>query len=435
MATIFKSLFFCMLFLSFSNLMSKEIHIQTILEVKINSSINPATLSYLKSSFQKEKEISADLLLIKLNTPGGLVTTTKEILTLMGESEKPVAIWITPEGASATSAGAIIASGAHLLFMSGGTNIGAATPIEMSGDIKESDGRNKAINDLVSLVESLAKERGRATAPFKLMIEKANSFSSFDAKKEGIIDEIVNNEAELFKALNREIVIKGEKVKLTAQTPVIHTFEMDQGQRLLDILANPSLAYVLFVIGAALIYLELQAAGGFIAGSLGAIALILAGIGFQLLPLNFGALGLIFLSFILFVIEIFMTSYGLLAVFGLISLSIGSLFLYRTDDAYLFMGHSVIISTILAVALFIALVSYLFIKDSIRLKKNKRDHFTIIGKHGTVCEIEGDFYRVRIDGELWSASSSSKLSLGDKIVVQSEEEGMKLKVDPLSPPR
>src|SRR5690606_209302 len=115
------------------------------------------TLSYLRTSFKQAQSEDFQAILISLNTPGGLVSTTKDILTLFGESDLPVIVWIRPEGASATSAGAIIAAGSHLLFMSDGTNIGAATPIEMSGDIKQQDARSKAINDLVALVQSLSE--------------------------------------------------------------------------------------------------------------------------------------------------------------------------------------------------------------------------------------------------------------------------------------
>ena len=146
---------------------SETYTISKILRLKIQSSINPATMSYLKTGFKKAQEENFHLILIEMNTPGGLVTTTKEILTLIGESEIPSAVWIRPEGASATSAGAIIASGAHLLFMSEGTNIGAATPIQMSGDIdKKSDARKKAINDLVALVQSLSEARNRNAVLF-----------------------------------------------------------------------------------------------------------------------------------------------------------------------------------------------------------------------------------------------------------------------------
>ena len=152
------------------------IKIEKILQLNIESSINPATYNYLAEGFKAAKNQKIDMILVTMNTPGGLVSTTKKILTLFGDSDIPVVVWIKPEGSSATSAGAIIASGAHGLYMSEGTNIGAATPIQMSGDIQQKDMKNKAINDLVALVSSLAETRGRTAKHVGELLEIASSF-------------------------------------------------------------------------------------------------------------------------------------------------------------------------------------------------------------------------------------------------------------------
>ena len=146
--------------------------------MNINSSINTSTLDYLEHSFKKVKNYEAPLVLIKLNTPGGFVTTTKDIMTLIGDVDFPVVIWITPEGASATSAGAIISSSAHFLFMSEGTNIGAATPIGLGKDIEQKDAKSKAVNDLVALTQSLSEARGRDPIGFGKMISEAKSYKT-----------------------------------------------------------------------------------------------------------------------------------------------------------------------------------------------------------------------------------------------------------------
>ncbi|MCO4795647.1 MAG: ATP-dependent Clp protease proteolytic subunit, partial [Bacteriovoracaceae bacterium] len=188
---------------------SLEIH--KIIQLDIESSINPATFNYLSQGFIQAKKNKSDMILVTMNTPGGLVTTTKKILTLFGDSNTPVVVWIKPEGASATSAGAIIASGAHGLYMSEGTNIGAATPIQMSGDIKQKDMKSKAINDLVALVQSLAETRGRNAKLFGEMIEKASSFKSKEAAEKNLIDGIANTESELIEKLDGRIFhIKGQ---------------------------------------------------------------------------------------------------------------------------------------------------------------------------------------------------------------------------------
>jgi membrane-bound serine protease (ClpP class) len=405
----------------------------------INSSINPATFSYLKSGFEEAKSSNADIVLITMNTPGGLVTTTKDILTLFGESQIPVVVWIKPEGASATSAGAIIASGAHLLFMSEGTNIGAATPIQMGKDIdKKSDMRKKAINDLVALVQSLAETRGRNQKLFGEMIAKASSFKAQEAKKENLINDIANTRSELMEKMNSaKLRLKGKDYQLSLKSSSVNfrTIEMDLGQKLLNVFANPSTAYVLFLIGAALLYLEFQAAGGFVAGSIGAVCLLLAGIGFQVLPLNFGALGLIVVSFILFVMEAFITSYGILSLAGLASLIAGSLFLFRTDDAYLSLSTSFILAVVAAIGSFLGLCLFLILKERKNVGKEKFND--AIDKTGAVVKYlrkDGnvDLYQVKIGGEFWNAHSEDKLEVGDQIkVVTKEENTMNLNVKKL----
>lgn len=410
-----------------ANLGTNVITIQKIARLNIESSINPATYSYLESGFKEAREANHDAILIELNTPGGLVTTTKKILTLFGSSDIPVIVWIRPEGASATSAGAIIASGSHLLYMSEGTNIGAATPIQMGKDIdKKSDMRKKAINDLVALVQSLAETRGRNPKLFGEMIEKAASFKAGEAKEKNLIDDIVNTDGELYRKLNgAKIRLKGQDMTIALDNPRQKVIEMDSGQKLLNIFADPSTAYVLFLIGAALLYLEFQAAGGFIAGSIGAVCLLLAGIGFQVLPLNFGALGLIVVAFVLFVLEAFVTSYGILSLAGLASLIAGSLFLFRTDDAYLSLSTSFILAVVAAISSFLGLCLFLIIKERKNIGKEKFND--TISKPGTVVKFlkeEGDrkLYQIKIGGEFWNAFCSEELNSGDQVMVNEKEE-------------
>lgn len=413
------------LLVAFSSLTySNDYEVDRIHQLEINSSINPATFNYLSTNFKKIK--TNDLVLIKLNTPGGLVSTTKEILTLIGEASFPVVIWVTPEGASATSAGAIIASAAHVLFMSEGTNIGAATPIGLGKDIKESDARSKAINDLVALVTSLSKARGRNAEGFAEMIEDAASFDSQEAKDNKLIDDIVSSFKGLKKKLNdRDIKIKGKSFKLKVDEVELVKHDMDIGQNILNIFANPTTAYILFLLGAALLYVEFQAAGGFIAGALGAVSLILAGIGFQVLPLNIGALALIVLAFILFVMEMYITSYGILSIGGVVALIFGSLFLYRTDDSFLALKTSIIISTVVSILAFMGVIAYALIKDA---RKKKPNFFVPVDETGTVMKFlkeEGDkkVYQIKVYGEIWNATCIEELQDGDQVKVIKEDQG------------
>lgn len=437
-------------------------HIRTVLQLEVSSSINPATLNYFRNAYERARQENYDLIVITINTPGGLVSTTKDILTLIGDASFPTAIWIRPEGASATSAGAIIASAAHLLYMSEGTNIGAATPVQMGGDIEGEQGekkeeektsenteakserpltveqrlleelkknkegggdmRAKAVNDLVALIQSLSEARGRNAELYAEMIRNAASFKSREALENNLIDGIANNLDDLFEqADGREIMVKGKTYQLIVKNPRVTVKQMDLGQKLLDIFANPGLAYILFLIGAALIYLELQAPGGFIAGSIGVICIIMAGIGFQVLPLHFGALGLIVLSFLLFIMEIYVTSFGVLSVAGLAALVSGSLFLYRGDDGYLELSHSFIFSSVGAVLVFMGLIVYMFIRD--RKTGDTTDFNKVVGKHAVVMSelpsIEPGyyFYQIKVNGEIWRARTKTPVSLHQTVTI------------------
>lgn len=409
------------------DLSTHDYTVKHIITLTVDSSINPATLSYLQTHIQATNPAQGELVSIQLNTPGGLVSTTKEIITLIGESEVPIIIWITPQGASATSAGAIIASSAHLLFMSEGTNIGAATPVALGKDIEKSDGREKAINDLVALVTSLSQSRGRNQEAFEKMISESASFKAQESLQKKIVDGIVNRESELLDQIDGKLIrIKGKELKLKLGNKLsFEQKEMDPGQKILNIFSNPMTAYIFFILGAALLYLEFQAPGGFIAGSLGAVFLVLAGIGFQVLPLNFGALGLIILSFILFILEIYITSYGILALAGTAALVFGSLFLYRTENAYVDMQLPLILSVVGAVLLYVFVVGYVLFSGR---KKKLVKFFDLSGQTSRILRQtrQSDqlfHYQVKIGAETWNAVSEKEYAPGDlvKIIEQDND--------------
>ena len=422
-----------LLFFFWSSLLTAEVlDVNRILRLEIHSSINPATYNYLKNAFAEAKKQDCDLVLIRLNTPGGLISTTKDILSLFGESDVPIVVWVGPSGATATSAGAIIASAAHILLMSEGTGMGAATPVQMGKDVPK-DARKKAISDLVTLTQSLARSRGRNSQGLGEMISAAKSFGPQQALKKGFIDGIVNTEKELLNYLGgRDFILKGNKKTVAMKEFQLISFDMDWGQRLLNILAHPSLAYILFLLGAALIYLEFQAPGGLVAGAMGVLSLILAAIGFQVLPLNFGALGLIIASLIFFIMEIYVVSYGALSFVGLGALLTGSLFLFRTDNSYLELSQGVIFGAIGTIVLFLIFVAMVMLKTHKYIGKKRFNG--AVGKSGKICDLlekndEYYIYQVKIGGELWRAETKNPRKPGEfcKILDQ-DNENMLLKI-------
>lgn len=398
------------------NSLAVDLDIKEVSVLSVNSAITPATYDYLKQNFQLLPKSS--LIVIRLNTPGGLVSTTKDIITMVGREKRPLVVWITPEGASASSAGAIIASAAHFIFMSPGTNIGAATPVALGEDLKESDGRSKALNDLSALVRSLSESRGRPPEPFEKMIRTAESYTDKEALKLGIIDGIISSERDILNFIQKKTInIDGVVTNLKADDVSVKIYEPSMGQSILEVLANPSTAYIIFLIGVALIYFEFQAPGGYIAGAFGVCFIILSGIAFQVLPLDWGSMGLIMAGIFLLILEVFVVSYGLLSIAGLIAFTIGSLFLFKGDTGFISIQYPVIISTLAGVTVGVGLLVWYLWRDSKR-QVIPVDFFLPIGAKGQVLSrINSHEYQVKVKGEIWRATAEEELNENDPIAV------------------
>jgi membrane-bound serine protease (ClpP class) len=421
---LFIGLFVCVLFG----------HAQTVYDVRevrllsVKSAITPATFDYLENQLGKAADNRISI--IKMNTPGGLVTTTKDIISLFAKGRHPVVVWVAPEGASAASAGSIIASGAHFIFMAPGTNMGAATPVGLGEDIKESDGRKKAMNDLMATVRSLSELRGRPAKPFEEMIKDAKSFTEKEAFNLKIIDGIVSDEKSLLKELNGKKwkSDKDEFVLSISESVPVKEISPSLGQQILEVLTNPSTAYFLFLLGAALLYFELQAPGGYIAGSIGASFLVLAAVAFQVLPLDWGAFGLILVGIVCLVLEMYITSYGLLALAGIGAFVLGSLFLFHGEGGFISIQYPVLFSTFLGILVPLAFLSWWLVKD-MKKKKDPAHFFVPLASEGVVMAKKGEHYQVKVRGEIWNAKGDEELSAGDHVsVVEADSKQLILKV-------
>lgn len=402
--------------LPFKAIGAVTLEINQLAFLTVNSAITPATFDYLKQNFESVPRSS--LIIIKMNTPGGLVSTTKDIITMAGHSKRPFVIWIMPEGASAASAGSIIASSAHFIFMAPGTNLGAATPVGLGDDIKESDGRKKAMNDLTAMVRSLSYSRGRPGEPFEKMITNAESYTASEAFKLGIIDGVVTTQEDMIKILNSKmIMLDGAETNLNIHNPITRDYEPTIGQKILEVIANPSAAYILFLIGVALIYFEMQAPGGFIAGTIGACFLILAGIAFQVLPLDWGSFGLIVAGVFLLILEMYVVSYGLLAIAGIAAFVMGSLFLFHGDTGFISIKYNVMFSALFGVMMATGLIVYYLWREKKKLKVDQ-DFFLPIGAKGTVLtKLNERDYQIKVKGEIWKGISKEVLQLNEEVTI------------------
>ncbi|MGE3609750.1 MAG: nodulation protein NfeD [Bacteriovoracaceae bacterium] len=371
--------------------------------LNIKSAITPASYDYL--NYQLGRTHPNSLIIIKMNTPGGLLTTTKDIVSLIAKQKNPVAIWITPEGGGAASAGAIIASAANFIFMSPGTNIGAATPVSFGSDI-QSDSKQKLINDLASLIRSMGQLRNRPSLPFENMVRTASSYTDQEALDLKIIDGITSNLSEIIRVLETKNY-KFSQVE-------IHKMEPTLGQKLLEIIADPSLAYFLFLLGVALVYFEFQAPGGFIAGSIGSCLILLSGIAFQVLPLNWGAMGLIALGIILLILEIFIVSYGVLSFSGLAAFIAGSLFLYHNEEGFISVDYSLLISLLAGVFTSAGILIWTLYRYQ-KKQSQQINFFSPLYSTGLVLNLHP--LQVKVKGEIWKAQSADELKMGDEVKI------------------
>lgn len=408
-------------------LSARVLDISEISLLSVDSAITPATYDYLKQNFERLPKSA--LVVLKLNTPGGLVTTTKDIITMVGQQERPFVVWITPEGASASSAGAIIASSAHFIFMSPGTNMGAATPIGLEGDIQQGDVRKKALNDLSALVRSLSELRGRPADPFEKMITGAESFTDKEALKLKIIDGVISDPKELIKNIQGQTInINGISTTINIPDSPYKTYEPTLGQKILEVLANPSTAYILFLVGLALVYFEFQAPGGFIAGAIGLCFLILAAISFQVLPLDWGALALIIAGIALLILEVFIVSYGILSIAGLASFVMGSLFLFHGEKGFISIEYPLIMSSLAGIVAAVVLVTIYLIRDRNK-QKLKENFFLPTGARGSIITKGIKDYQVKVRGEIWRAISDEDLEVGDPVeVIQVDDKDLYIKI-------
>lgn len=410
-AIILKFLIFVLIVLPFSG-RTDSFQVKEVSFLTIKSAITPATFDYLRHQFHHLPDDS--LVVIKMNTPGGLVSTTKDIISLIGAQKRPVAIWISPQGAGAASAGAIIASSAHFILMAPGTNIGAATPVGFGEDIPK-DGKQKALNDLMSLVRSMSQLRGRPAAPFENMIKTAASYTDKEAFSLKIIDAIVSNEKDIEKVLHgKTFLLNDNEHTLLFENPILKEYEPTLGQKILEVIANPSTAYILFLIGVALIYFEFQAPGGFIAGAVGTCLVLLAGIAFQVLPLNWGAMALIATGIILLILEVFVVSYGVLSIAGMSSFIIGTLFLFHDEEGFISVDYTFLISIVSAVFITGGLLVWKLYQDE-KKQKYPKDFFGPIGSKGHVLSLTP--LQIKVRGEIWKVSSEETLQIGDEVEV------------------
>ncbi len=383
--------------------------------------ISPIAAEYMTRVIDQAEATRVSLVVFTLDTPGGLDQSMRIIVKKILNSSVPVCVYVYPPGARAASAGVFITLAAHIAAMAPGTNIGAAHPVSF-GQKMDSTMVEKVTNDAVAYIKSIARQRGRNEKWAEEAVRKSVSITAEEAVKKHVVDLIAKNLDDLLGKIDgRKVEVQGKTVELHTANAELIKVHMGFREKLLAILANPNVSYILMIIGFYGIFFELSHPGAIFPGVIGAISLILAFYSFQALPVNYAGVFLILLAMIFFIAEVKVQSHGLLAIGGVISLILGSLMLFNTNASFMKVSYSTI-----AIVVGATVVFFLFViaKAVAALRKKPVTGYSgLIGLKGVArTKIEpGKAGTVLVHGELWTAKSDEDIEKGEEIVVTKSE--------------
>lgn len=393
--------------------------------VAIHDPITPVTAHFLHRNLEEAAQRKDILVLIEMDTPGGLDTAMREIVKDVMASPVPVVVYVAPPGARAASAGAIIALSADACAMAPGTNIGAAHPVSL-GEKGDKTMEAKVVNDAEAYAEGIAHKRGRDEALARQMVRESISLSADKALAGKVVDLIATNRGDLLRQLEgRRISRDGREVVLRLTGAELLTTGMGGVERILNAISNPNVAYVLMMLGMMGLFFELSNPGVILPGVIGSISLILAFFAFQALPVNYAGILLILLGLILFIAEIKVMSHGMLTLGGVIAMVFGSLLLFESPEPYLRVSWSVILVMVLAVTGFFFVVVTKAV--AVHRRRPTTGEEGLIGLEGTAESGIVPEGKVFVRGEYWDAGSDEPITVGSRVRVEAVE-GMRLKV-------
>lgn len=398
----------------------------TVRLVFVDGPINPVTVSYLHRNLAEAATRGEQLVLVEMDTPGGLDSAMRAIVKDILASPVPVVVYVTPAGARAASAGAVITLAADVAAMTPGTNIGAAHPVTVGGDQPDKTMQEKMVNDAAAYVEGIARRRGRNPDTALQMVRESVSLPADRALASGLVDLLAANRDELLQRLDgRAVNRNGSRTILHVAGAVVTPHPLGTRERILDTISNPNVAYILLMLGFLGIFFELSTPGAILPGVIGGIALILAFFAFQTLPVNYAGVLLILLGLILFIAEIKVVSHGMLAVGGVVAMVFGSLLLFPSSEPYLRVSWGVIGVTVATSVGFCIVVVTKAIAAHRRRPTTGREG--MIGEQGTADSAIDPQGKVLLRGEYWSAWSDEPIAAGTAVEVVAVE-GLRVKV-------
>jgi len=403
-------LFILLTFLSFS--------FAKVYYAKWEDAVSPIMVEYIKRNLAKAEKEGAGVFILELNTPGGLETSMRQVVQEFQRTPIPIVVYVYPPGGRAASAGAIITASADIAVMAPGTNIGAAHPVQATGEKMEEAMKEKVVQDMLAFVRSIAKEKGRNPSVLERMVKESISLTPDEALKEGIIDLIASSRQELLEKLDGRRVKKHGK-EITIGTLGVPVVEVEESLResFLKVITNPTIAYLLLLIGFYGIFFELYNPGAVVPGAVGVISFLLGLYGLGIIGINWLGLLLILAGILLLALELVTPTFGGLAIAGAIALAVGSLVLISPDSPYGDIPISVIATMVLTTVFFFLVAGRLGLKA--QKKKKMTGYEELIGEEGiAMTNFEKGKGKVFIKGEIWNAVSEDNIKKDDTVVVE-----------------
>ena len=399
-----------------------------VLKILINDTIHPITAEYIGRAVKQAQRDGAKALLIELNTPGGMLSSTNAIVTNILASPVPVIIYVTPSGSHAGSAGMFILEAGDVAAMAPGTNAGAAHPVGASGE-KLNDVMNlKVENDTAALMRSIALKRGRNVDLAESTVRESKSFTEQEALSKNLVDFVASSEQDLFQQMRGKKIKRfdGTTFTLDLVGEPVRQLDMTLKLRLLALLMNPNISFALLGIGIFAIYAEINNPGTVLPGTVGLICIVLAGFALNLLPISYAAVALILTAFVLFALEAKIASHGVLGIGGVVALTLGGLFLVDGPIPEM----RVHLSTALAISLPLGAITVFLMTIAWKARAGK--HISgaegLVGEIGTAQSALTPGGKVFVHGEIWDAIASSTVQEGAPVIVK-RVNGLRLEVE------
>ncbi len=402
----------------------------SILKITIDDPIHPITSEYIRNAIDRAERENARLLIIALNTPGGLDTSMREIIERILSSKTPIVAFVSPSGARSASAGFFIAIACDIFVMAPGTNTGAAHPVGVSitGQSMDKTMEEKVTHDAASYIRTIAEKRGRNIKMAEDAVRKSLSYTEKEALEGNLIDLVAKSEDEIINYFNGKYIKRfdGEKLLLELEGEKVVDIPMSARQKFLITISNPNLAYILLMLGLLGLYFEFSNPGAILPGVLGGICLLLAIFSFQILPINYVGLILILLAIGLFILEIKVQSYGILSIGGITAMVIGSIMLIDAPIPELRPSLNFIIPVAIGLSLIFIFLIIIVVKAHIKKACTGEEGLTgEIGVAQTNLNLEG---KVFVHGEIWNAEALEEIPKGTKVKVIEVLKNLKIKV-------